>query len=38
MLRGVCELKKREKKISHLAFLGVSKAHDRCGGKDCDGR
>ena len=28
MLRGVCELRKREKKTSYLAFLDVSKAYD----------
>ena len=28
MLRGVCELRKREKKTSYLAFLDVRKAYD----------
>ena len=28
MLRGVCELRKRGKKTSNLAFLAVSKAYD----------
>ena len=29
VLRGVCELRKREKKTSYLAFLDVSKVYDR---------
>ena len=28
VLRGVCELRKREEKTSYLPFLDVSKAHD----------
>ena len=28
VLMGVCELRKREKKTSYLAFLDVSKAYD----------
>ena len=28
VLRGVCELRKREKKTSYLAFLDVSKPYD----------
>ena len=28
VLRGVCELRKREKKTSYLVFLDVSKAHN----------
>ena len=28
MLRGVCEVRKREKKNSYLAFLDISKAND----------
>ena len=33
-VEGLCELRKREKKISHLAFMDVSKAYDS-GGSGC---
>ena len=29
VVRGVCKLRKREKKASYLAFLDVSKAYDK---------
>ena len=29
VLRGVCEVRKREKKDSYLAFLDISKTYDR---------
>ena len=28
MLRGVCEVREREKKNSYVAFLDISKAYD----------
>ena len=33
-LKDVCELRKREKNSSHLAFLDVSKTYN-CGGSNC---
>ena len=35
VLRGVCELRKREKKTSYLAFLDVTRHMTVCGGRDC---